>query len=362
MSTVLNSWNDNSKNKEQIIKFVEKITTQGPDFVPVEDRIAVFDNDGTLWAERPNYFQADFIKSQTEGEEAVRNVIKPDLSQFPENIRKAIKDSEGNKDWEGIKFLVDAFQQISTDEYITKAREFVEQNHSSISFEDDGQDFVRFDAPYIDLTFKPVIELVQYLQSKEFQVYICSGGEVHFVRSFAEEAYGIPPQNIIGSAFFRLFDQQDGGVLVRKPILCQYNDAMGKPSGIELHVGKRPIIAVGNSSGDYQMFQYTSADKDKSLIVLINHDDEEREYCYNNVPYAIDNDHEPLNQSLDHAQDHENWLVVSMKDDFKTIFENNPPRLSASKSKVAKTSIPSELSAMIQQLDKIVDKLKDLCN
>jgi hypothetical protein len=109
------------------------------------------------------------------------------------------------------------------------------------------------------------------------------------------------------------------------------------------------------------MFQYTSADKDKSLIVLINHDDEEREYCYNNVPYAIENN-EPLNQSLDHAQDHENWLVVSMKDDFKTIFEKNPPRLSASKSKVAKTSIPSELSAMIQQLDKIVDKLKDLCN
>ncbi|MDB9436380.1 HAD family hydrolase [Dolichospermum lemmermannii CS-548] len=359
MSTVLNSWND-TKNKAEIIKFVEKITTQGPDFVPVEDRIAVFDNDGTLWAERPNYFQGDFIKSQTEGEEAVRNVIKPDLSQFPENIRKAIEDSEGNKDWEGIKFLVDAFQQISTDEYITKAGEFVKQNHSSISFKDDGQDFVRFDAPYIDLTFKPVIELVQYLQSKEFQVYICSGGEVHFVRSFAEEAYGIPPQNIIGSAFFRLFDQQDGGVLVRKPILCQYNDAMGKPSGIELHVGKRPIIAVGNSSGDYQMFQYTSADKDKSLIVLINHDDEEREYCYNNVPYAGDS--EPLNQSLDHAQDHENWLVVSMKDDFKTIFEKNPPRLSASKSKVAKTSIPSELSAMIQQLDKIVDKLKDLCN
>lgn len=360
MSTVLNSWND-TKNKAEIIKFVEKITTEGPDFVPVEDRIAVFDNDGTLWAERPNYFQGDFIKSQTEGEEAVRNVIKPDLSQFPENIRKAIKDSEGKIDREGVSFLIDAFQQISTDEYITKAGEFVKQNHSSISFEDDGQDFVRFDAPYIDLTFKPVIELVQYLQSKEFQVYICSGGEVHFVRSFAEEAYGIPPQNIIGSAFFRLFDQQDGGVLVRKPILCQYNDAMGKPSGIELHVGKRPIIAVGNSSGDYQMFQYTSTAPDKSLIVLINHDDEEREYCYNNVPYAIENN-EPLNQSLDHAQDHENWLVVSMKDDFKTIFENNPPRLSASKSKVAKTSIPSELSAMIQQLDKIVDKLKDLCN
>ncbi|QSV53887.1 MAG: haloacid dehalogenase-like hydrolase [Dolichospermum sp. UKL201] len=362
MSTVLNSWNDNSDNKKKIIDFVEKITIQGPDFVPVKDRIAVFDNDGTLWAERPNYFQADFIKSQTEGEEAARNVIKPDLSQFPENIRKAIKDSEGKNDSEGIHFLVDAFQHISTDEYITKAREFVEQNHSSISFEDDGQDFVRFDAPYIDLTFKPVIELVQYLQSNEFQVYICSGGEVHFVRSFAKDAYGIPPQNIIGSAFFRLFDQQDGGVLVRKPILCQYNDAMGKPSGIELHVGKRPIIAVGNSSGDYQMFQYTSTAPDKSLIVLINHDDEEREYCYNNVPYAIDNDNEPLNQSLDYAQDHENWLVVSMKDDFKTIFEKNPPRLSASKSKVAKTSIPSELSAMIQQLDKIVDKLKDLCN
>ncbi|MFN8951201.1 MAG: hypothetical protein ACK5WC_08680, partial [Aphanizomenon sp.] len=154
----------------------------------------------------------------------------------------------------------------------------------------------------------------------------------------------------------------DGGVLVRKPILGQYNDTIGKPSGIELHVGKRPIIAVGNSSGDYRMFQYTSADKDKSLILLINHDDEEREYCYNNVPYAIDDDNEPLNQSLDHAQDHENWLVVSMKDDFKAIFENNPPRLSTSKSKVAKTSIPLELSTIIQQLDKIVDKLKDLCN
>lgn len=327
LTTVLKSWNDDSENKKRIITFVEKITTEGPDFVPVEDRIAVFDNDGTLWAERPNYFQVDFMKLQTEGEEAVRNVIKPDLSQFPENIRKAIKDSEGKIDWEGIRFLVDAFQQISTDEYITKAGEFVKKNHSFISFEDDNQSFVRFNAPYIDLTFQPVIELVQYLQSKEFQVYICSGGEVDFVRCFAEEAYGIPPENIIGSAFFRLFDQQDGGVLVRKPILCQYNDTMGKPSGIELHVGKRPIIAVGNSSGDYRMFQYTSADKDKSLIVLINHDDEEREYCYNNVPFTKDSDGEPLNQSLDHAQDHENWLVVSMKYDFKTIFEKNPPRL-----------------------------------
>lgn len=361
MSTVLNSWND-TKNKAEIIKFVEKITTQGPDFVPVKDRIAVFDNDGTLWAERPNYFQVDFMKLQTEGKEAARNVIKPDLSQFPENIRKAIKDSEGKIDWEGILFLVDAFQQISTDEYITKAGEFVKQNHSSISFEDDNQSFVRFNASYIELTYKPVIELVDYLKLHDFQVYICSGGEVDFIRCFAEEAYGIPPENIIGSTFVRLFDQKDGGVLVRKPILGQYNDTIGKPSGIELHVGKRPIIAVGNSSGDYRMFQYTSAEKDKSLIVLINHDDEEREYCYNNVPYAIDDDNEPLNQSLDHAQDHENWLVVSMKDDFKAIFENNPPRLSTSKSKVAKTSIPLELSTIIQQLDKIVDKLKDLCN
>ncbi|MDJ0511589.1 MAG: haloacid dehalogenase-like hydrolase [Crocosphaera sp.] len=279
-------WNNDADSKQTIINFVNRVTTPGPDFVEVADRIAVFDNDGTLWSEKPIYFPIKF-----------------------ELKKKAQQES---------------FIDSTTDEYIEEARHFV--------YEENQRDF---GVPYRTLVYKPVIGLVDYLKANGFKVYICSGGDIDFVRSFSYEAYGIPPEEVIGTAVITEFDAASGNVLRKSDFLdgfenpddlAQYNDQEGKPVGIENHIGKRPIIAVGNSSGDFEMFQYTDTGVNNSLIVLINHDDCEQEYEYNNVPFATNEDGEPLNESLDYAQNHENWLVASMKDDFNTIFASNPSK------------------------------------
>lgn len=322
------SWNQdgNTSNKTEIIAFVEQITdSTNPNYVPAEERIAVFDNDGTLWAERPQYFQLDFIQAQDQTSPRLK------LNKLSKTTRRELDANRDRKvDSDEIKIVLNdiaVFEGISTEEYIALAQDFVyNKNHDDFSF-GDNQQYPRFDAKYKDLTFKPVIELVNYLKDNGFKVYICSGGGLDFVRSFAKDAYGIPPEEVIGSAIKTKFDLQFGGNLIRQAFLAQYNDKFGKPVGIERHIGKRPIIAVGNSSGDYEMFQYTDVGVDKSLIMLINHDDCNREYEYNNIPGETDENDQPLNKSLDEAQNRENWKVVSMKNDFNTIFESQlPPR------------------------------------
>ncbi|NEN92553.1 MAG: haloacid dehalogenase-like hydrolase, partial [Okeania sp. SIO3H1] len=277
--------------------FVEKVTTRGDNYVKPKDRIAVFDNDGTLWSEKPLYFPIKF---------ELKNFRTPLVG-------------------------------LTTDEYIEKARQFVYEVNQK-----------NFGVPHRQLVYKPVIGLVKYLKANGFKVYICSGGDIDFVRSFSDEAYGIPPEQVIGTAVKTSFDLEFGGNITRDTAflagmknhedLAQYNDQEGKPVGIQNHIGKRPIIAVGNSSGDFEMFQYTDAGVDKSLIVLINHDDCEREYKYDDVPGSTHqecqpNEYEyksvPDNESLDEAQNRENWIVVSMKDDFDTIFESDLSRTPA---------------------------------
>ncbi|NET44378.1 MAG: haloacid dehalogenase-like hydrolase [Okeania sp. SIO2B3] len=291
----LNSWDENGKIQD-IIDFVERVTTKGNDYyVKRKDRIAVFDNDGTLWSEKPVYFPIQFELEN------------------------------------------DGFVGLTTDEYIEKARQFVYKENQ-----------VNFGVPYRELVYKPVIGLVKYLKANGFKVYICSGGDIDFVRSFSDKVYGIPPEQVIGTAVKTSFDLEFGGNVKRDTAfleaiqghqeLAHYNDQEGKPVGIQNHIGKRPIIAVGNSGGDFEMFQYTDAGVDKSLIVLINHDDCEREYKYNDVPGSTHpecqpNEYEyklvPDNESLDEAQNRENWIVVSMKNDFNTIFESDLSRTPA---------------------------------
>ena len=283
---LLNDWDDEADSKQAIIDFVHRVTTPGDDFVEVPDRLAVFDNDGTLWSEKPIYFPVKFELQQG--------------------------TSIG----------------LTTGEYIDNAKNFVY-----------GENQADFGVPYRELVYEPVIGLVNYLKANGFKVYICSGGDIDFVRSFSDEAYGIPPEEVIGTAVKTEFDPASGNVIRTLDFLegfenpddlAQYNDQEGKPVGIENHIGKRPIIAVGNSGGDFEMFQYTdvsdlSLDQSSSLIVLINHDDCEREYKYNDVPGET-NEGEPLNESLDEAQTNENWVVVSMQNDFNTIFASNPSK------------------------------------
>ncbi|MGK7930495.1 MAG: HAD family hydrolase [Microcystaceae cyanobacterium] len=307
----LPSWNQGT-NKAEIMAFVKKITNpNNPNFVPEKDRFAVFDNDGTLWSERPAYFQALFIQENRSSESQVK------LSQLPKSTQKEV-DTNGDDiiDSPEIRAILKemaVFEGMSTEAYIALANDFVYNSNQP-----------DFNVPYIKLIYKPVIELVNYLKDNGFKVYICSGGGVDFVRSFAEDAYGIPPQEVIGSAIKTKFDMEFGGKVIRQAFLGQYNDKFGKPVGIERHIGKRPIMAVGNSGGDFQMFQYTDVGVDNSLIVLINHDDCVREYEYNNIPNETE-DGEPKNISLDEAQKRDNWKVISMKNDFNTIFPETLP-------------------------------------
>ncbi|NES84700.1 MAG: haloacid dehalogenase-like hydrolase [Moorea sp. SIO2B7] len=322
----LDSWNA-TPTKQAITDFVDKVVADG---VPVKDRIAVFDNDGTLWAERPHYFQEDFIKNR------LPELPKRKVSKLIKMTQKKMDKTGGHPiSEEGKTFLseIPVSRGMTTGEYNSLARGFLDTIHSSITSDDDGG-YQRFDTAYMNLTYQPVIELVNYLKENDFKVYICSGGGIYFVRSFSDEAYGIPSEEVIGSAIKTAYVESNttdgpGGSLVRQLGLAHYDDQEGKPVGIELFIGKRPLVAVGNSSGDFEMFKYTDAGVDQSLIVLINHDDCVREYKYNDVvgsTHLEDEVEVPDNESLDEAQNRDNWIVVSMKYDFNTIFDPIPSR------------------------------------
>jgi len=332
----LDSWNDSTDSRQSIISFVQKVTTSGEFFVEPKNRIAVFDNDGTLWAEKPYPFQGDFFLSNLP-ESPSSKLIKSKVSKLLKMTEKEL-DQTGRYpiSEEGKIFLsgIQVFSGITTGEYNSLAYDFLENMiHSNFADQDDG-DYQRFNTPYIKLTYKPVIELVNYLKENDFKVYICSGGGIYFIRSFSEQAYGIPPEKVIGTAIETTYDEENktdgpGGSLVLQQELFHNNNLEGKPVGIELFIGKRPLIAVGNSSGDLEMFKYADSGVDKSLIILIKHDDCNREYKYDDVvgsKHSEDGVLVPDNKSLEEAEKHKNWIVVSMKNDFDTIFESNPSR------------------------------------
>ncbi|MGB5596423.1 MAG: hypothetical protein WBM62_20635, partial [Crocosphaera sp.] len=228
-------WDNDANSKQEIIDFVRRVTTQGSDFVKVSDRIAVFDNDGTLWTERPNYFQGDFVEeAKTDSRLAVK---KSDKEMEPTLGIDVDGDGTIDVDSEEIKIFLAAkaiFDGITTDEYINQAGDFLENtNHNDPLFSTEKDYGQRFDAKYVDLTYKPVIGLVNYLKANGFTVYICSGGGIDFIRSFAEDAYGIPPEKVIGSSVKTEYDETAGagGNLVRQAMLAHWNDGKGKPVG-----------------------------------------------------------------------------------------------------------------------------------
>ncbi len=283
----LPSWQEGAI-KTTIIDFVTDVTDpNNVNFVDPDDRIAVFDNDGTLWSEKPCYFQESFILHR---QGSYANCFPEELGQETAPLTKEeliFTDTQLN-------------YGITTDQYIQEANGFLNTaNHPD------------FHRPYVELTFQPMVEFLQYLRDNGFQVYICSGGGIDFIRSFAEEAYGIPPQNVIGSAILSKFEIQEGNpVLVRVPLpVLPINNNAGKPVGLERYLGKRPIMAVGNSTGDLQMLQYTDDGQGQDLMMLVHHDDPNREYQYD----------EGAEDALQEAAQR-GWSVISMKDDFIKVF------------------------------------------
>jgi phosphoglycolate phosphatase-like HAD superfamily hydrolase len=310
MSAQLDSWNDGPV-KSAILDFVTKVTAaDSPDFVPPAERIATFDNDGTLWLEKPMYIQlqhglhvigkAAYEKRELRDRQPFKAVYEKDRAW----LGKAAADYASG-DPGGVLTLVMGLTEIL--EGIT-----VE------AFEADVLDFLcnvqdaHFKKPYRDLSYAPMVELVHYLQDNGFQVYITSGGGRDFMRAICEEVYGIPRSMVIGSSVtFKYGEDADGvpQVLRAKDIEQPIDDGPGKPVHIHRTIGRRPILAVGNSDGDIHMLKYARGHKRPSLALLLHHDDAGREYCYD----------EGSEKALQLAQQ-EGWVVVSMEQDWKKVF------------------------------------------
>jgi len=303
MADPLASWNE-AAAKQSILEFVESVTDPGsPAFVSQAERIAVFDNDGTLWAEQPMYFQLAFAIDR------VRQMA-PDHPGWSTQAPFAAILSDDREALAGL-----------TEHDIV---EIVAATHSGMTvegFQASVADWLgtarhsRFDQPYTALAYQPMLELLEYLRANGFKTFIVSGGGIDFMRVFTEEVYGIPPEQAVGSMGKLAFEMRDGNpVLVKQQGIDFIDDKEGKPIGIARFIGRRPIAAFGNSDGDLAMLQYTASGAGAQLMVYIHHDDAEREWAYDRESHVG-----RLDAGLDEARER-GWTVVSMKNDWNRVF------------------------------------------
>ncbi|MBI1176883.1 haloacid dehalogenase-like hydrolase [bacterium] len=299
----LASWND-SAAKTAIVSFVEKVTTSGSrDFVPAPERIAVFDNDGTLWSEQPMYFQAFFIfdrikalasqHPEWKNREPFASVLKGDVKSALAGGEKALMEMAMATH---AGMTTDEFEQIVKD-WIATARH------------------PKSGKLYTEMVFQPMLELLAYLRANEFKTFIVSGGGIEFMRPWAKRIYGIPPEQVVGSSIKTKYEVRDGKpVLVRLPELNFIDDKVGKPVGINSHIGRRPIMAFGNSDGDFQMLEWTTTGDGARFGLIVHHTDAEREFAYDRESHIGQ-----LARGLDEGPKR-GWTIVSMKDDWKVIY------------------------------------------
>jgi phosphoserine phosphatase len=303
----LRSWNDGTA-KETIRRFVVATTTEGgPEYVPPADRIAVFDNDGTLWVEQPMYTQLRFLLDSfaVMAPEHPEWADQPPLKAAMEGDLAALA-AYGEH---GLGAVVMAVLAGQTTEQVQAA---------SLAWIGTAR-HRRFDRHYSELIYQPQLELLEFLRAHGYRTFIVSGGGNEFMRAFAEQTYGIPPEQIVGSSVVTEYEVRDGrGVLVMQPRMNFVNDGPGKPVGVNQFIGRRPIIAVGNSDGDFEMLEYTTTGEGPRLGIYIHHDDAEREYAYDR-----DSTFGRLDRGLDEAEGR-GWLVVSMKGDWDRIFAHIP--------------------------------------
>jgi phosphoserine phosphatase len=303
----LPSWN-NTAPKQAITGFVGKVTTGGSaDYVPQAERIAVFDNDGTLWSEQPLYFQAVFIFDRIKAlapehpewkeKEPFASVLKGDLKAALAGGEKVLLEMAMATH---AHTTSEEFEKIVGD-WITTAK------HPKTGL------------LYSEMVYQPMLELLAYLRANGFKTFIVSGGGIEFMRVFAEKVYGIPPEQVIGSSIRTKYEVRDGvPVIARLPELNFYDDKDGKPVAIHQHIGRRPIAAFGNSDGDFQMLEWTTAGKGARLGVIVHHTDAEREVAYDRESHIG-----KLAKGLDAAND-KGWTVISMKDDWARIHPAKP--------------------------------------
>ncbi len=302
-ANALPSWND-GEAKSRIVEFVKAVTdSRSKDYVDTRDRIAVFDNDGTLWAEQPMYFQFQFMLDQVKAAAPGHPEWKDNAAfQALASQDKAALAKLGQKPV--LELLGQANSGMTVAEYDKTIRDWLATARHP-----------KFKRPYTDLTYLPMQELLAYLRGNGFKTFIVSGGSAEFMRPWAEKAYGIPPEQIVGSQQEVKFEMKDGKpVLTRGPSFAFVDDGPGKPVGIYRNIGKRPIAAFGNSDGDLQMLQVTTAGEGRRLALIVHHDDAVREFAYDRDSHVG-----KLDQALDAAGPN-HWIVVSMKNDWKKIF------------------------------------------
>jgi phosphoglycolate phosphatase-like HAD superfamily hydrolase len=306
---VLPSWNEGAA-KKAIVDFVARVTTEGgPDFVPPGERIAAFDNDGTLWCEQPVYVQTVFVLDRAR----LLAAQDPSLKEKPgfQAILSGVRDTMARISHTEIAALVAATHAGMTPGSFEETAKtwFQSAQHP------------RFRQLYKKCLYQPQLELLAYLRASGFKVFIVTGGGIEFVRAFAEEAYEIPPERVIGSSTRTRFETRAGMAdLIKLPEINSINDREGKPININLHIGRRPILAFGNSDGDLEMLEFTAAGKGARLSLLVHHDDAAREYAYDRTSLVG-----KLDKALDAAQQR-GWSIVSMKNDWRTIFPPVPSR------------------------------------
>jgi hypothetical protein len=299
----LPSWSDGTA-KTNVVTFVAGVTDSTlPTFVPAPERVAVFDNDGTLWAEQPLYFQLAFAIDR------VRE-LAADHPEWSSQMPFAAIPS-GDREALGALTEHDIVEIVT----VTHSGMTVDEFQSAVADWLATARHPRFDEPYSALVYQPMIELLDYLRANGFKTFIVSGGGIDFMRVFAEEVYGIPPEQTIGSMGAVAFEMRgDRPVLVKLPGIDFIDDKEGKPIGIARIIGRRPIAAFGNSDGDLAMLQYTAAGPGARLMAYIHHDDAEREWAYDRESHIG-----RLNEGLDEATER-GWTVVSMKSDWRQIF------------------------------------------
>jgi phosphoglycolate phosphatase-like HAD superfamily hydrolase len=311
-SGALPSWNDGSA-KQAIFDFVRATTDQGsPKFVPPEERLATFDQDGTLWVEHPIYSQVlyclDRVPAVAEKDAKLKNVepFKTVLSGNREAIAKlSLRDLE--------KILAATLTGVSVDEFNAEAKKWLTTAKDP-----------RWKRPYTDLIYQPMLEVMQYLRGNGYKTYIVTGGGQDFVRVYSQRVYGIPPEQVVGTAGGTKFGYKDGKpFLTKEPKLLLNDDKAGKPEGIHLMIGRRPHAAFGNSDGDRQMLEYTGAGDGARLMMLVLHDDAKREYTYGPAQGLPASKVGTFTQALYDEAKKKGWIVISMKNDWKRIFPFN---------------------------------------
>ncbi|HKE55956.1 MAG TPA: HAD family hydrolase [Pyrinomonadaceae bacterium] len=299
----LPSWNEGA-NKRAVLAFVSRVSKEGgPEFVPINERIATFDNDGTLWSEQPIYFQLAFALDRVKAlapqhpewktEQPFKAVLEGDMKALVASGEKGLG-----------ALLMTTHTGMSTDEFSKTIADWLATAKHP-----------RFKRPYTELVFQPMLELLTYLRANGFKTFIVSGGTVEFMRVFAEQVYGIPPEQVVGSSFVTRFQTgANGPVLMREPKIDFVDDGPGKPVGIQKFIGRRPIFAFGNSDGDQQMLEWTTAGPGARFAGLVRHTDKDREWAYDRQSSIG-----KLDKALDEATT-KKWVVVDMKQDWRKIY------------------------------------------